>query len=170
MAKGDDPKTDHRGGFTRISRVSPGLASQRDRFLTAKQGRLLHQRHSFVTPRSREVGTPSWAGPLTTSLRGLWASGYLPRAMADRARGRRPENRPRGDDSDPGLASRRESDLGNCHETDRSTLEPAWAASTHSEGKGPENPGVVAPLAAAGCRGNRRRVVDRRSGTIDLRP
>ena len=29
------------------SLVSPGLASQRDRFLTAKQGRLLHQRHSF---------------------------------------------------------------------------------------------------------------------------
>ena len=24
------------------------------------------------------VGTPSWAGPLTTSLRGLWVSGYLP--------------------------------------------------------------------------------------------
>ena len=41
------------------SLVSPGLASQRDRFLTAKQGRLLHQRHSSETPRSRGVGTPS---------------------------------------------------------------------------------------------------------------
>ena len=86
------------------------------------------------------------------------------------SQGRRPENRPRGDDSDPGLASRRESDLGNCHATDRGTLEPAWAASTHSEGKGPENPSVVAPLAAAGCRGNRRRAVDRRLGKINLRP
>ena len=27
------------------------------------------------------------------------------------------------------------------------------------EGKGPENPGVVAPLAVAGCRGNRRPAV-----------
>ena len=47
------------------------------------------------TPRCRGVGTPSWTGPLTTSLRGLWVSGYLSRAMADRAKGRRPENRPR---------------------------------------------------------------------------
>ena len=43
----------------------------------------------------------SWAGPLTTSLQGLWVSGYLPRAMADRAQGRRPDNRPCGDDSHP---------------------------------------------------------------------
>ena len=97
------------------SLVSPGLASQRDRFLTAEQGRLLYQRHCSKTPRSRGVGTPSWAGPLTTSLRGLWVSGYLPRAMADREQGRRPENRLGGDDSDPGLASRRERGL-NCHQ------------------------------------------------------
>ena len=38
----------------------------------------------------------------------------------------------------------------------RDTLKPAWSASTHCEGKGPENPGVVAPLPDAGCRGNRR--------------
>ena len=41
--------------------------------------------HRSKTPRSRGVGTPSWAGPLTTSPRGLWVSGYLPRAMADSA-------------------------------------------------------------------------------------
>ena len=29
-----------------------------------------------------------------------------------------------------------------------------------TKGKGPENPGVVAPFAVAGCRGNRRRAVD----------
>ena len=106
-----------------------------------------------MTPRCRGVGTPRWAGPLTTSLRGLWVSGYLPRAMADRAQGRRPDNRPGGDDSDTGLASRRERGLTA---TKRVTLEPAWAASTHCEGKGPENPGVVAPFVEAGCRGNRR--------------
>ena len=97
------------------SLVSPGLASQRDRFLTAKQGRLLYQRHCSESPRCRGVGTPSWAGPLTTSLRGLWVSGYLPRAMADRTKGRRPDNRPGGDDS----ASRRERGL-NCHQTEYS--------------------------------------------------
>ena len=81
--KGDDPRTDH-----------DELASQRDRFLTAKQGRLLHQRLYSRRPDAVGWGTPSWAGPLTTSLRGLWVSGNLSRAMADRAQGRRPENRP----------------------------------------------------------------------------
>ena len=38
------------------------------------------------------------------------------------------------------------------------------------KGRDPRTPGVVAPLAAAGCRGNRRRVVDRWLGKIDLRP
>ena len=33
-----------------VSLVSPGLASQRDRFLTAKQGRLLYQRHCSRRP------------------------------------------------------------------------------------------------------------------------
>ena len=39
------------------SLVSPGLGPQRDRFLTAKQGRLLHQRHCSWVPRCRGVGT-----------------------------------------------------------------------------------------------------------------
>ena len=63
-----------------------------------------------ATPSRRPDAVGS--APLVTSLRGLWVSGYLPRAMADRAQGRRPENRP-GDDSDPGLASRRDGGL-NC--------------------------------------------------------
>ena len=98
------------------SLVSPGLASQRDRFLTAKAGYDCLN-NATVENRPDAVGWahPSWAGPLTTSLRGLWVSGYLPRAMADRAQGRRPDNRPGGDDSDPGLASRRERGL-NCHQ------------------------------------------------------
>ena len=72
-----------------------------------------------------------------------------PVTVADREQGRRPENRPCGDDSDPGLASRRESDPT----ARRGTLK---SASTYSEGKESEDPGVVAPLAGAGCRGNRR--------------
>ena len=124
------------------------------------------------------MGTPSWAGPLTTCLRGLWVSGYLPRAMADRAQGRRPDNRPGGDDSDPGLASRREL-RPNCHkrrysqtsvdciirEKGRGPEDP-----TMYEGQGPENPSVVAPFAVASCRGNCRRAVLRRLMKFDLRP
>ena len=37
-------------------------------------------------------------------------------------------------------------------------------------GKGPEDPGVVAPFAVADCRGNRMRAVVRRLGKFDLRP
>ena len=159
------------------SLVSPGLASQRDRFLTAKQGRLLYQRHSVSTPRCRGVGTPSWAGPLTTSLRGLWVSGYLSRAMADRARGRRPENRPGGGRLGPraGIQKRTRPKLptnvllsnqrGLQH-----TKRDGGPKIQLCQGKGPENPGVVAPLAVAGCRGNRMRAVDRRLGKFDLRP
>ena len=81
--------------------------------------------------------------------------------MVDRAKGRRPKNRPcdSGDDSDPGLATQRDRDLSA---TKRGTLEPAWVLHQGEatqrpqcvKGKGPENPGVAAPLAAAGCRGN----------------
>ena len=83
------------------------------------------------------------------------------RAKVDRTKGRRPKNRPcdSRDDSDPGLATQRDRDLTA---TQRGTLEPAWVLH-QGEGtqrpqyvkwKGPEDPGVAAPLAAAGCRGN----------------
>ena len=81
LPKGDVPRTVHKRGFTRISRAG-------------NPKRKRPNCHRSVKPRSRGVGTPSWAGPLTTSPRGLWVSGYLPRAMADSAQGRRPENRP----------------------------------------------------------------------------
>ena len=55
---------------------------------------------------------------------------------------------------------------------ERRTLKTAWVASVHKkgeapktpvyDGKGPKNPGVAAPLDAACCRGNCRRVVDGR--------
>ena len=44
----------------------------------------------FLNAQKPSGGHPKWAGPLTTSLRGLWVSGYLPRAMVERAKGRRP--------------------------------------------------------------------------------
>ena len=67
----------------RGSLVSPGLASQRDRFPTAKQGRLLHQRHSSSTPKCRGMGTlrdgkqarllpPSGEGDSMASYPGQW--------------------------------------------------------------------------------------------------
>ena len=83
-------------------------------------------------------------------------------AMVDGTKGRRPENRPseEGDDSDPGLATQRERDLTA---TQRGTREPAWVLHKRegaqrpkrAKGRGPKDPGVAAPLAAAGCRGNR---------------
>ena len=150
--KGDDPRTDHGRGFTRISRA--GIPKRP--LPNCQAGPTALSTPLFRVFRHAQKpwgGHPWWTGPLTTSLRGLWVSGYLLRAMADRAQGRRPENRPGGNDSDPGLAPRRERDpTANI----RVTLEPAWTAPTYSEGKGPEDPGVVAPLADAGCRGNRR--------------
>ena len=108
------------------------------------------------------------AGSLATSLRGLWVSGLLPLyngGLSARASTRKPTRRGRLGHR-AGIPKRKLTQLP----TRKGTLESAWAASTHCEGKGPENPSVVAPLAAAGCRGNRRRVVDRRLGKIDLRP
>ena len=64
-----------------------------------------------MTPRSRGVGTLGVAGPLTTSLRGLWVSGLLPPENGgsyQRAATPRTGHLTKGDDSDPGLASRRE--------------------------------------------------------------
>ena len=110
------------------------------------------------------MGTPSWAGPLTTSLRGLWVSGYLLRAMADREQGRPPENRPSGDDSDPraGIPKRLRPKLPtNVLLSNQRELQhkkrSGGPKTPLCKGKGPENPGVVAPFAVAGCRGNLRR-------------
>ena len=139
LPKGDVPRTDHRRRFTRISRA--GNPKRKRPNCHCK------------TPRSRGVGTPSWTGPLTTSLRGLWVSGYLPRAMVERAEGAatlEPTKRPRGRlGPRAGIPKRLRP---NCHSCPRGTQRPQCA-----KGKGPENPGVAAPLAAAGCRGNCRR-------------
>ena len=79
LPKGDDQKPIIEGGFTRISRAGIPKRPLPD----CQAGPTASSTPLFSTPRCRGVGTPSWAGPLTTSLRGLWVSGYLPRAMAD---------------------------------------------------------------------------------------
>ena len=79
----------------------------------------------------------------------------------------RTERRREGDDWHPRLASRRESSL-TAKNKRYSRISVGCINALRR--KGPENPGVVAPLADAGCRGNRRRVVGRRLGKIDLRP
>ena len=107
------------------------------------------------------------AGPLTTSLRGLWVSGLLPPGNGGpcvRAATRKPTKCHRGltHNSRAGNPKRLRP---NCHSCPRGTLEPAWLLHQGegtqrpqcAKGKGPENPGVAAPLAAAGCRGNCRR-------------
>ena len=130
----------------------PGLATQRDTFPTAvrKQGRLLNQGHSFESPRSRGVGALGVAGPLTTSLRGLWVSGLLP-----------PDNGgsyQRAASLEP--ATRRRGRLGPRAGNPEENLLPAWVLhqgppKPHCvKGKAPKDPGIVAPLAAAGCCGN----------------
>ena len=82
------------------------------------------------------------------------------RAMVERAKGRRPQNRPgeEGDDSDPGLATQR--DRGPTGTRDQEVLsKSAWVASVQKMGgaqgpqcskfRGPKDPGVAAPLATA---------------------
>ena len=68
LPNGDDPRTDQRKGVD-------------SNFLTAKQGRLLHQPHSFSTPRCRGVGTPLCgrpAGFLSLGTVGQWPPATLP--------------------------------------------------------------------------------------------
>ena len=112
------------------------------------------------------MGTPSWAGPLTTSLRGLWVSGYLPRAMADSAQG--------GDPKTDQVTQGADSQLPGWQPKENASQLPQQGVLLNQrglqhtkrdggpkiplcKGKGPENPGVVAPFAVAGCRGNLRR-------------
>ena len=142
-------------GFTRISRAGNPKRKRPN----------CHNK----TPRCRGVGTPSWTGPLTTSLRGLWVSGYLPPdngGPCERAATRKPTKQPRGltQNSRAGNPKRTRPKLP----TDRILSNQRGLQRTKRggdpktplcEGKGPENPGVVAPFAVADCRGNRMRAV-----------
>ena len=109
-------------------------------------------------------GAPLVDRPLTASLRGLWVSGYLSRAMADRAQeGGDPKTDQEGTTSDPGLASRRERGL-NCQQTcysrtsvDCSIRKGAGAQRPHcAKGRDPRTPAswrhlLLRVVAATAC-------------------
>ena len=130
--------------------ISPRLATQRDRFLTAKQGRLLHQRHSFSTPRCRGVGTlcvDRPAGYLPPRTVGQWTPATLQWRTVDK--GGDPKTNQEGTTRTPGWhPEEKESDPT----ARRGTLKPGWSASTHSEGKGPEDPGASCKAPRGNCR------------------
>ena len=101
---------------------------------------LLHQRHSFSTPRCRGVGTLCVAGPQATSLRGLWVSGFLPPCnggLCGRAATLEPTRRRRGR-LEP-RAGNPKRQRPNCHLRPKGTLEPAWVL---RQGVGPQRPPV----------------------------
>ena len=132
---------------------------------TVPQGRLRHQRarsagydcvNNATVPQGRlrnqrNVAQKPWGGPpscdpapLTTSLRGLWVSGNAGTGQwLLRTKGRRPKNRPsdtRGGDPKTDRATKR----GGDPKTDLQKEE--LSKQLGCEGRGPENPGVVAPL------------------------
>ena len=91
-----------------------------------------------------------WA-PLVGRPAGYLPSGKWSPVTSGGTKGGEPTKQ-EGDDS--GRASRRDCVLTDL-ETDSATRRPQCA-----KGNGPKDPGVAAPLAAAGCRGNCWRVMD----------
>ena len=114
------------------------------------------------------------AGPLTTSLRGLWVS--VPPAAGQwrtERKGGDPITDQEGTTRTPGWHPEeteaqlpQKEVLSNQRGLQR-TIRGGGAKTPLCEGKGPENPGVVAPFPFAGCRGNRRRAVLRRLRKFD---
>ena len=94
------------------------------------------------------------AGPLTTSLRGLWVSGLLPPdngGKNGRAATLEPTKRQRGRlGPRAGIPKRKRP---NCHSCPKGTLEPAWVL---HQGEGTQGPGVEAPLHLAQSLGRAR--------------
>ena len=102
-------------------------------------------------------------GPLATSLRGLWVSGLLPPYSGGPSQGRRPENRPGGDDLGPraGIPKRK---LPNCQKQ-ISTLVSAFGCINTLRREGTREPRRRGATGSAGCRDNRRYVTFGRSHT-----
>ena len=147
LQKGDDPRTDHRRGFTRI----PGLASKRDRFLTSKKADYFINA-LFSTPRCRRgrhllLGRPADCLPPGTV--GQWLPAPCNGGPCARAATRQPTRRRRLG-TQAGIPKRTRPKL-----PPDSTLEPVRT--------------VVAPFAVAGC-GNCKRAMVSRLGKTDLRP
>ena len=149
------------------SLVSPGLATQRVRGLTA------------IVPRNPDaVGWHPWldrpADYLPSGTVGQWPPVPCNGGPSTRAATRKPTMQPRGltQNSRAGNPKRT-----NSHQTEYSRTSVDCSARTGTGAQRPhcpkgraENPGVVAPFAVTGCRGNRRPAVVRRLGKFDLRP
>ena len=117
-----------------------------------------------MTPRSRGVGTPRVGRPadyLPQGTVGQWLPAPCNGGPCTRAATQEPTRRGRLG-SRAGIPKRTRPKLptnvllsnqrGLQH-----TKRGGGPKTPHCEGKGPENPGVVAPFAVAGCRGNLRR-------------
>ena len=92
VTEGRRPKIIERG------LTSPGLATQRDRILTAKQGRLLHQRHSLIEAQMPWGGHPLCgrpAGYLPPGTVGQWPPATIQWRTVQRAATRKPTRRGR---------------------------------------------------------------------------
>ena len=132
---------------------------------------LLKDRSLTATARRPEVAgwAPSCGRPAGHLL--LGTVGQWPPATGQwwNEKGRRPQNRPKTQGADSQLPGWQPKEKVAQLPQKRGTLETAWVASVHKkggapktpvyQGKGPKNPGVAAPLAAACCRGNCRRVM-----------
>ena len=96
---------------------------------------------SSATPRSRGVGTPCVAGPLTASLRGHSVSGLLPVGTGGTNEGAATLKPTQGADSKlPGWQPQRESGP-NCHSSPRrGTLKSAWGSVCPQRGGAPRTP------------------------------
>ena len=115
------------------------------------------------------MGTLRVTGPLTASLRGLWVSGLLlpdnggPYQRAATLEPAKSDARGLTRSSQAGIPKRMRP---NCHSCPKEVLtyQRGWYLCTRSggapktplrtKGNGPKDPGVAAPLAAAGCCGN----------------
>ena len=104
---------------------------------------VVHSLMDAVAGARRAPGRPETGGvpskPPATILPGLWVSGYLPRAMVERAQGRRPKNRPSEERGRlgprAGIPKRKRP---NCHSSPKGTLLPARVA--HKREGDPKTP------------------------------
>ena len=142
------------------SLVSPGLATQRERGLTA----IVPKSPDAVGWAPSSVDRP--ADYLPPGTVGQWLPVPCNGGPCERAATRKPTKRPRGltQNSRAGNPKRTRPKLP----TDRilsnqrglqRTKRGGGPKTPLCKGKGPENPGVVAPFPVADCRGNRMRAV-----------
>ena len=150
-------------GLTQISRA--GNPKRRDLTAAIQQDRLLKQRQCFETPRSRGVGTLRVgrpAGYLPSGTVGQWPpatgqwwtelKGGDPRTDQTRKEMTwTPGRQPKETASQLPLVTKRYSRMGEVASAHKREGDQGPKC---AKGRGPKDPGVTAPLVAAGCRGN----------------